>query len=145
MKKTFSALLLVAVSAFAQGHGGPPDPATQVARLTTLLSLTTAQQAQATTIFTNEQTAITPIETQVQTLRTSLTAAVKSNQTSTIDTVAAQLGAYNGQITAIQSKAQAAFYAILTATQQTQYDSLRGPGGPGGGPGGRGAFRGARQ
>jgi Spy/CpxP family protein refolding chaperone len=141
MKQTISAFLLLAASAFAQGPFGPPDPATQVARLTTLLALTSAQQAQATTIFTNEQSAIAPIQTQEQTTRTSLTAAVKANQTATIDTLAAQLGGYNGQMIDIQSKAQAAFYAILTPTQQTQYDSLPGPGGPGGGlP----AFRGAR-
>jgi hypothetical protein len=141
MKQTLSALLLLAASAFAQGPFGPPDPATQVARLTTLLTLTSAQQAQATTIFTNEQSAVAPIQTEIQTAHTSLTAAVKANQTATIDTLAAQLGGYNGQITAIQSKAQASFYAILTATQQTQYDSLRGPGGAGGGIA---AFRGAR-
>jgi Spy/CpxP family protein refolding chaperone len=143
MKKTLSAILLLAASAFAQGPGpgGPPNPARQVARLTTLLSLTAAQQTQATTIFTNEQSAITPIQAQVHTARTSLAAAVKSNQTANIDTLAAQLGTYEGQIIAIQSNAQAAFYAILTPAQQTQYDSLRGLGGPGGG---RAAFRGAR-
>lgn len=140
MKKTLSAVLLLAASAFAQGPGGPPNPTDQVARLTTLLSLTSAQQAQATTIFTNEQSAVTPIHTQVQTAHTNLTAAVKGNQSATIDTLATQLGGYEGQIMSIQSKAQAAFYAILTAAQQTQFDSLRGPGGPGGRP----AFRGAR-
>src|SRR6516162_9188407 len=103
MKQTLSALLLLAASAFAQGPFGPPDPATQVARLTTLLTLTSAQQAQATTIFTNEQSAVAPIQTEIQTAHTSLTAAVKANQTATIDTLAAQLGGYNGQITAIQS------------------------------------------
>ncbi len=117
-----------------------------VARLTTLLTLTTAQQAQATTIFTNEQNAIAPIQTEVQTAHTSLATAIKSNQTATIDTLTAQLGTYNGQILDIQSKAQAAFYAILTTDQQTKYDTLHGAGGPGGpgGPGGRAAFRGPR-
>jgi Spy/CpxP family protein refolding chaperone len=141
MKKTLSALLflaasVLAASAFAQGPGHPPDPADLLARLTTLLTLTTAQQAQATTIFTNEQTALQPIETQMQTAHTSLAAAVKSNTTGTIDTLTAQIGSYHAQIMSVQSKAQAAFYAILTADQQTKYDSLHVTAG-----GGRGAFR----
>jgi hypothetical protein len=135
MKKTFSALLLLAASAFAQGPGNPPSPAGQVARLTTLLTLTVAQQTQATAMFTSEQTAIAPIQTQVQTARTSLTAAVKGNQSTTIDALAAQLGTYEGQIASIRSKTQAAFYAILNADQQTKYDSL---------PAAAGAFRAAR-
>ncbi len=140
MKKTFSTLLLLAASAFAQGPGpgGPPNPARQIARLTTLLNLTAAQQTQATTIFTNEQSTLAPIQAEVRAARTGLTTAIKSNQTATIDSLAAQPGSYSGQITSIQSKAQAAFYAILTATQQTQYDTLRGHGG------GRPAFRGVR-
>jgi Spy/CpxP family protein refolding chaperone len=141
MKKTFSAILLLAASAFAQGPGNPPSPAKLVARLTTLLTLTAAQQTQATAIFTSEQSAIAPLQTEIRTARTSLAAAVKSNETATIDTLAAQLGSYNGQILDIQSKAQAAFYALLTTAQQTQYSSLHGMGGPGGG---LGAFRGAR-
>jgi Spy/CpxP family protein refolding chaperone len=140
MKKTLSTLLLLTASAFAQGPGNPPNPAGQLARLTTLLNLTAAQQTQATAIFTSEQAAVAPIQTEVQTAHTSLTAAVKSNQTATIDTLATQLGTYEGQLAAIRSKAQAAFYALLTADQQAKYDSLHGPGGPGGRPG----FRGGR-
>jgi Spy/CpxP family protein refolding chaperone len=135
MKTTISALLLLAVSAFAQGPGNPPNPADHVARLTTLLNLTAAQQTQATAIFTSEQTAIAAIQTQVQTAHASLVTAVKSNQTATIDTLAAQLGTYEGQIAAARSKAQAAFYASLTADQQAKYDAM---------PGRGAAFRGAR-
>jgi Spy/CpxP family protein refolding chaperone len=135
MKKTFSTLLLLAASAFAQGPGNPPSPANHVARLTTLLNLTAAQQTQGTAIFTSEQAAITPIQAQVQTAHTNLTAAVKGNQTAAIDTLAAQLGTYEAQMASARSKAQAAFYALLTADQQTKYDSL---------PGAGGAFRGRR-
>ena len=125
----------------AQG-GTPPDPATaaqhQVARLTTLLTLNTAQQSQATTIFTNSLTAIAGLQTTLNTDRQSLEAAVKSNATSTIDQVAASIGLLEGQALAIQKKADAAFYAILTSDQQTKLDQLgsfgggfgRGPGGP---------------
>jgi Spy/CpxP family protein refolding chaperone len=142
MKKTIFALLVLAASAFAQGPGkppGPPNPTDMVAHLTALLSLTTAQQAQATTIFTNEQTAVQAIDTELQTAHTSLAAAVKSNTTATIDSLSAQIGVYHGQILSTQSKAQAAFYAILTADQQTKYSAIHG--GPGGG---RGALRGVR-
>ena len=117
-----------------------PDPATivqqRVERLTTLLSLTTAQAAQATTIFTNAQTAIAPLETNLYTYRTSMHAAVKSNAIATIDQLATQIGTATGQITALQNKADAAFYAILTADQQTKLDSTGGRG-FGGGPRGR--------
>jgi Spy/CpxP family protein refolding chaperone len=144
MKKTLSIFLFLTASAFAQGPGTPPSPTNIVARLTKILDLTAAQQTQATTIFTNEQTALTPIQTEVQTARTALAAAIKTNATPTIDSTSAQLGTYSGQITDIQSKAQAAFYAILTADQQTKYDSLHGMGGFGG-PGAASAFRGARR
>ena len=136
---------LLTTALMAQGPFGeltsstPPDPATmvanQVARLTRLLTLTTAQAAQATTIFTNSLTAITPLETTLNTDRDSLHAAVKANATSTIDSLSAAIGTLHGQILAIQSKADAAFYAILTADQQTILNSR---GGFGGRPGPRG-------
>ena len=123
----------------------PPDPATlvanRVARLTSLLSLTTAQQSQATTIFTNALNAVTPLQTTINTDHTSLQAAVKSNDTATIDQLASALGMAQGQIISIQNKADAAFYAILTSDQQTKLSQThsfgglgfgqgRGPGGP---------------
>jgi Spy/CpxP family protein refolding chaperone len=124
---------------------GPPDPATmvqhRVARLTTLLNLNSSQVTQATTIFTNAQTGITPLMTTLDGYRTSMQTAVKSNTTATIDQLAMSIGAIDGQITAIQSKAHAAFYAILTPDQQTTLNStpggFGGPGGPGFGPRGR--------
>ena len=122
--------------------GAAPDPATivanQVARLTNLLTLTTAQQAQATTIFTNALTAITPLQTSLATAEQGLPAAVKSNATATIDQLATSIGSLQAQIISIQNKADAAFYAILTADQQTKLSStnfLNGPIGFGPGPG----------
>jgi len=122
--------------------GTPPDPATmiqmRVAHLTALLGLTSAQQTQATTIFTNAYTAGQSIQTSLQTDRTTLSDAVKANTTTTIDQVSGTIGTLQGQLLAINSKADAAFYAILTADQKTTYDSMpHGPGGPGG-PGGHG-------
>ena len=145
MKTLSKAMLVTALAAgavMAQSQYGPPDPATmvqrRVQRLTQMLSLTTDQTAQATTIFTNAETAITPIQTNLQTYRTSLETAVKGNQVGTIDTLAGQIGTAQGQVLDIQSKANAAFYAILTSDQQTKLNSMPGMlgGGRGPGPGG---------
>ena len=121
------------------GGGTPPDPATmaqhQVERLTTLLNLTTAQASQGTTIFTNAATAGAALQTTLGTDRTSLQAAIKSNAATTIDQLSTAIGTLQGQILSIQSKADAAFYAILTSDQQTKLDSLGGFGRGGFGPG----------
>ena len=115
------------------GGGGststtPPDPATivahQVSFLTTLLTLTTGQATQATTIFTTALTSVTAIETQITTAQTALAAAIKSNTTATITTQAATIGTFEGQIVALNAKADAAFYLLLTADQKTKLDSL---------------------
>ena len=124
--------------------GTPPDPTTaaqnRVARLTTLLDLTTAQAAQATTIFTNSLTAISPLQATLKTDRQTLETAISVNALSVIDQISANMGTVTGQITAIQSKAEAALYAILTPAQQAKVAQLGGLGGPGGfgGRGGRG-------
>ena len=114
--------------------------ANQVSRLTSLLTLTTSQQAQATTIFTNALNAITPLQTTINTDYTPLATAVKSNATATIDQLASAIGTAEGQSLSIQNKADAAFYAILTADQQTKLSQRPFPGGVGfghgSGPGG---------
>jgi Spy/CpxP family protein refolding chaperone len=123
----------------------PPSPAqmvaNQVARLTKLLDLTSAQQASATTIFATEQTAMATDRTNLQTARKALQTAIKANDTGAIATQATQIGTLTGDQVLAQSTASAAFYLILTADQQSKYDTL-GPlgGGPGGfgGPGGPG-------
>ena len=106
----------------------PPDVATivahQVSFLTTLLTLTTGQATEATTIFTNEQNSITPIQTQITTAQTALSAAIKTNTTATINTQAAAIGTLQGQIVGIEANADAAFYALLTADQKTKLDSV---------------------
>jgi Spy/CpxP family protein refolding chaperone len=141
--------LAVSAAAVAQGPGTPPDPAAMIANrvnmLAAQLTLTDAQKASATTIFTNALTASESIRTSLQTNRTSLEAAVQKNDTASIDQLAITFGTLQGQLTAINSKADAAFYAILTATQKTAYDAMPhgGPGGPGG-PGGGPMMRGRR-
>jgi Spy/CpxP family protein refolding chaperone len=130
----------------------PPDPATiaqrQVERLTHMLNLTSDQQTQATTIFTNAQTANQSVMTNLQQARTSLASAIKSNDANSIATLSSQIGTLTGQMTANSAKADAAFYAILTSDQQSKYNPMggfgggfgRGFSGPGG-PHGRGGPR----
>jgi Spy/CpxP family protein refolding chaperone len=150
MRKTsLSKIMLLAAlslgAAYAQGDrpphdgmGGAADTATSIDRriayLKALLTLTDAQVASATTIYTNAAATITPLQTSLATARESLTTAIKGNATATIDSVSTQIGSLNGQITAAQSKATAAFYALLTADQRTRFDAVDG-GRRGGGPG----------
>ena len=138
-----AALLPATLSAQRFGpraDGAPPDPAAMVAnqveRLTTQLSLTAAQASQATTIFTNAQSAAAPLRASLNTNHEAMRTAVKNNAILTIDQLAASNGLLSGQLEAIQNKANAAFYAILTVDQQAKFDPI-GPGGFGG-PGGRG-------
>jgi Spy/CpxP family protein refolding chaperone len=150
-KRIFTVLTFTTLSAsilFGQTFStstNPPTPAQMVsnlvARLTALLTLTTAQQTQATTIFTNEQAAVSALATSMQTAQTALQTAIKSNDQSGIVTEATQIGALTTQQVEDSAKASAAFYAILTPDQQTKYNELHavgigGPGGLGGGPGG---------
>ena len=150
MNKALSIFLLSSAFAtslvLAQSSGTPPTPAEIAARrvefLTNRLGLSTAQQQQATTIFTNSATAAATVRESLRTARQSLSDAVKSNGTAAIDQIATTIGGLDAQQTSIEAKADAAFYQILTADQKTKFDSGvgRGPGGFGGlgRPGARG-------
>ncbi|MGJ5817638.1 Spy/CpxP family protein refolding chaperone [Paludibaculum fermentans] len=150
LSRLIAAAAISSAFVFAQGPGmgrmnggSPPDAATRVQfrveRLTRQLGLSDAQKASATTIFTEAETATTSARANVSTIHDTLAAAVKKNDTVAIDQAATQLGAINGQVTSVQSKAEAAFYAILTPDQQTKFDSMpQGPGGMGGMGMGRG-------
>ena len=132
-----------AVTVFAQAQHTPPSPAEiaarQVKRMTTLLSLTSAQQQQATTIYTNAATAEQTIRQNEKATRDSLRTAVKNNDAATIDQVSSSIAQSTAQLTSIRAKADAAFYQILTADQQAKFtelesehmDGFRGHGGPG--------------
>jgi Spy/CpxP family protein refolding chaperone len=138
--KATAIAVLCAGAILAQGphaqpfnHGGgdsgststnPPDVATIVAHevsfLTSLLTLTTGQQTQATTIFTSALNSITPIQTTITTAQTALATAVKGGDTKGVTTQATAIGAAQGQILAIQATADANFYGLLTADQKTK-------------------------
>jgi len=154
MKKFSRIIAASALSAalmFAQGPRGPrgnggtpPDPAQMVEMrvnmLAKRLNLTDAQKTQATKIYTDAASAATNARTSIQDTQSKLTDAIKANSTSTIDSLAVTIGQLQGQITAINAKAEAAFYAILTADQKANYKPMGGPGMMGG-RGGFGAQR----
>jgi Spy/CpxP family protein refolding chaperone len=148
MKKQILTAFLFASVAFAQSSANqhtPPTPAqivaNQVTHLTSLLSLTTSQQSQATTIFTAAQTTISTVRTDLQAAHTALTTAVEANDSAGIATQTTLIGTLTSQQALAQATADAAFYQILTGTQQTQFAAFLSEG-PHGGPGGRGEFRG---
>jgi Spy/CpxP family protein refolding chaperone len=117
----------------AGGPGGPTNPpdvttivSHEVSFLTTLLTLTTGQQTQATTIFTNALNSITPLDTSITTAHTALSTAIQANDTAGITTQSTTIGNLEGQITLVQAKADAAFYALLTTDQKTKLGTLGG-------------------
>ena len=146
--RTLALIALSASLALAQRGGGPGSGGdhieNRIERLTQLLELTTAQQQQATTIFTNAETARAALRETSVAARTALNTAVKANNTAGIDQAANTLGTISGQTTAIDAKAEAAFYQILTVDQRAKYDESRMGGGPRG-PGAQGLRRAPRQ
>jgi Spy/CpxP family protein refolding chaperone len=97
------------------------------------LTLTDAQKAQAKTIFDAAATASSTAQGQLTAAQDALKAAVKANASDNeLDRLAAATGVIHGQLTGIQAKASAKFYALLTAEQKTKYDALGNrQGGPG--------------
>jgi Spy/CpxP family protein refolding chaperone len=134
-KSLIIALLTVGFAAtvlFAQGPGGPHDPATHVQRhvqhLTTVLSLTPAQQQQATTIFTNAMSGASSIHSDMKTAHQALQTAIKSNDQNGITQAATTIGNLTAQMVSAHAKAQAAFFQILTPDQQTKLSQLESEG-----------------
>ncbi|MGA2580087.1 MAG: Spy/CpxP family protein refolding chaperone [Bryobacteraceae bacterium] len=128
MKKTLAIFVFASalgVSAlFAQSAPTGPGRGNfvqhRVNYLTTLLSLTSAQQQQATTIFTNAASAEASVHSSMAAARQSLTTAVENNDATGIEQAATTIGSLTTQTTVNQAKAQAAFYQILTPAQQTK-------------------------
>jgi Spy/CpxP family protein refolding chaperone len=130
---------LIALPAFAQGPRGrgPGGGGSRVEFLAGYLSLTDAQKTQAQAIFEAASAALETARGQAQSAHDAIRAAVKANAADAeFDRLGAALGAVQGQMAAIQGKADAKFYAILTAEQKEKYDSMasRGPGPMGAGP-----------
>ena len=124
----------------AQTERTPPTPAQiaqhEVSRYTTLLSLTSEQEAQATTLFTEEATTAEPLRVSERTNHKTLEAAIKSADMGLIQSTATTLGTLQGEMTAVRALTEAKFYATLTADQKTKFAALEH--GPHGGPHGEG-------
>lgn len=106
----------------------PPTPAERaqhrVQMLTNMLSLTAAQQQQATTIFSNAATAEDTVHTSMKAAHESLHEAIKSNDAAAIDQASNNIGGIMGQLVSIEAKAHAALYPILTPDQQTKLSQV---------------------
>jgi len=130
-----SLAVLAATLAFGQTAPAPATAAQmRVNQLSQTLNLTDAQKASALSIFTTSITNAQTIQTSLRTNQQSIADAVKKNDSATIDSLAAASGVLQGKALAINAKADAAFYAILTTDQKAIYDARPhgGPGGPGG-------------
>jgi Spy/CpxP family protein refolding chaperone len=146
MKRLVVVLLSVAATIAASAQTSPKRPSPtevanhQVKRLTTLLSLTSAQQQQATTIYTNAAKSEQSILESEKESRDNLSTAVKNNDGATIDQLASAIAQSTALLTSIKAKADAAFYQTLTPEQQAKLTELEsqhmglmdgpGPGGP---------------
>jgi Spy/CpxP family protein refolding chaperone len=153
LKVTTAVLALASVFAVAQ-HGNPPDPAKMAQRhldfLTKQLSLTTQQQQQASTIFSEAANNAKATHDQMRTAHDSLKAAIQKNDSAGIEQAANTIGNLTTQMITAHAKAQAAFYQTLTPDQQAKMNELEshrgmgmhgrgfghgfGHGGPGGPP-----------
>jgi Spy/CpxP family protein refolding chaperone len=129
---TFVAFAFAAGLLLGQSSSTTPNPgngiAHRVAFLTTLLSLTTSQQQQATTIFTNAASTAQSLHSSMKSAHQALNTAVTSNDAATIESTATTIGNLTAQLTVAQAKADAAFYQILTPEQQTKFAQLESQG-----------------
>jgi len=127
--KVLAFLALTSLLSYAQPQN-PPDPAERIQHrvgfLTRHLSLTAAQQQQATTIFTDAMAAEKSVFGQIRTAHDSLKAAVEKNDTAAIDQLAGTIGNLTAQLTAAHAKADAAFYQVLTPDQHSKFTQMEG-------------------
>jgi Spy/CpxP family protein refolding chaperone len=125
--KVTAFLALASVFAMAQ-HGNPPDPAKMAQRhldfLTKQLSLTTQQQQQASTIFSEAANNAKTNHGQMRTAHDSLKAAIQKNDSAGIEQAANTIGNLTTQMITSHAKAQAAFYQTLTPDQQTKMNEI---------------------
>lgn len=98
----------------------------RVAYLTTVLSLTSAQQQQAKTIFMNAANANSAVFANLKTERQSLSKAVSGNEpASTIAMLSDAIGNDAGKLVANRAMASEQFRKILTAEQQAKLTQLQ--------------------
>jgi Spy/CpxP family protein refolding chaperone len=106
-----------------QGFVVGPD---RLTFLTSFLTLTAAQQEQAKTVLSDEESAVKPLMDQMKEASDELTSAMKTPD-GDIDEVAAQIGSISGQLVALDAKAAARIYQLLTSAQKQRFDQLPHP------------------
>jgi Spy/CpxP family protein refolding chaperone len=125
--KVTAFLALASVFAMAQ-QGNPPDPGKMAQHhldfLTKQLSLTTQQQQQASTIFSEAANNAKATHDQMRAAHDSLKAAIQKNDSAGIEQAANTIGSLTTQMIASHAKAQAAFYQTLTPDQQTKMNEM---------------------
>jgi Spy/CpxP family protein refolding chaperone len=146
MKHIVIALTMAAAvaTAPAQSAHTPPTPAQmaehEVQHYAEQLSLTSAQQQEATTIFTAAATSESTLRTEQHTAHTALAASIVSGDTATIGQAATMVGTLEGELTSAHALAEAKLYKLLTPEPQTTFAAMlnhpmgRGPGMGRGGP-----------
>ena len=158
MKKTalllaLTCALLAAPAMFAQAPAAdaPPENVAahgqrmiqhRVAFMTTVLSLTTAQQAQVKSVLTAAVANGSTTHGSIKTAHDNLKTAIHANDAAGMEQAATTIGNLMAQEELSRAKTQAAIYQLLTPEQQTKMAALesegrgggrgRGPGGPGG-------------
>jgi Spy/CpxP family protein refolding chaperone len=142
MKSSLALIAVLGLLPMAQAQTPshtPPTPAAiaqrEVQRYTTLLSLTSAQVAQATTLFTNEATNEANSRATERTAHQAMEAAIKANDNATIQSTATTMGQMEGEKMASHALVRAQFYALLNADQKAKYSELQEEHVMAGGPG----------
>src|SRR5579884_768721 len=112
----------------AQAQSSPPTPpspaqmaAHEVSFLTQLLSLTTDQQKQVTTILTAATSSESSLHSGLQAAHAALETAVQANDSAGIATAATKIGELTAQQVQAKATADAAIYTLLTPDQQTKF------------------------
>ena len=94
--------------------------------LAALLSLTSGQQVTAAAIFANAASTHASVKSSLKAARKALKDAVKSNDSGAISQASTALGVMTGQRIATGATANAAFYQLLTPTQQATLSQYQG-------------------
>lgn len=143
MKKIAISLALICMFAspalFAQAADSTPEAPSgstraakmvqhRVKHLTTVLSLTAAQQAQVTTILTNAVASQSTVSASTKTAHTNLQNAIHSNDAAAMEQAANSIGAMSAQKALAHAKIEAAIYQTLTPEQQTKMAQLESEG-----------------
>lgn len=122
-----AAFALAGLAVYAQQHQ-PPDPEQMIQRqityLTEQLGLSSQQQQQATTIFTNAMTGKGSSRGQMKAAHQSLQASITKNDSAGIDQAANSIANLMAQSISAHAKAEAAFYQTLTPDQQAKYATM---------------------